>query len=744
MRFLIFSLIAFISSSVYSQSISIKRATGPITLDAEMNEPDWGFAEVANDFKQYFPMDTSRAIAQSEIRLTYDDNFIYVFARMERIKSNNYVTPTLRRDYRGEANDGITIVFDTFKDKTNGFLFGVNPFGVQREGLITNGGSGGGGRGGGGDLNLNWDNKWYSEAKIHEGYWTVEMAIPFKTIRFKDGLKSWLVNFYRIDSEFAERSTWNGLPRNFSLQTLAHNKELIWDSPLGKPGPNVSLIPYTAARTSRNFEEETPSESSVAFGGDAKIGLGPAMNLDLTVNPDFSQVEVDEQVTNLDRFEIFFPERRQFFLENADLFSDFGLDGIRPFFSRRIGVTRDTSTGQNVQNPIYFGARASGKINNNLRVGLLNMQAGEIESIGLPSTNYTVATFQQKVFSRSNIGMIFVNKQAFQDSIGGDFTMSPMQYSRTLGMDFNLQSADNKWNGKVFYHRSFDEEKSDSTFSTGARISYNTYAWDISATTTNTGSNFSPEVGFVRRRDLLRLAPTAFYSFYPKSKIIRSHGPGFDFDILGNETYGMLDYDINLMYRIRFLNTASFDMRLRQEYTYLFNDFDPTNTDGVELPADTDYANNVIIASFRSNSRNKLYFNISTRSGGYFNGTRINLDGEITYRMQPYALFTLNFTYNRIRLPQPYNSADLYLIGPRIDLTFTKNIFWTTFFQFNSQIQNLNINSRLQWRFKPVSDLFFVYTDNYFADAGSNGDVVTIGAPKARAFVLKLTYWLNL
>ncbi|NJN41896.1 MAG: hydrolase [Flammeovirgaceae bacterium] len=411
------------------------------------------------------------------------------------------------------------------------------------------------------------------------------------------------------------------------------------------------------------------------------------------------------------------------------MFSDFGLDGIRPFFSRRIGVSRDTSTGQNVQNPIYFGGRLSGKVNNNLRVGLLDMQAAEIESIGLPSTNYMVATFQQKIFARSNIGMIFVNKQAFQDSIKGDFTTSPMQYNRTLGIDFNLQSADNKWNGKFYYHKSFDEEKTDSTFATGARISYNSYEWDISATLTNTGANYNPEVGFVRRQDLLRFAPTIYYNFYPNSKIIRSHGPGFDFDVMGNQTYGVLDYDINLMYRVRFLSTANFDMRLRTEYTYLFDSFDPTNTGGVELPADTEYKNYLIIASFRSNSRNKFYFNISTRSGGYFNGTRISFNGEVTYRFRQYALFSLNYTYNRIELPAPYSSTDLYLLGPRIDITFTKNLFWTTFVQYNSQIENLNINSRFQWRFKPVSDLFFVYTDNYFAYSG-NGDFIDFGAPK--------------
>nr|MCU0368619.1 carbohydrate binding family 9 domain-containing protein [Cyclobacteriaceae bacterium] len=443
-------------------SVTIHRATAPIKLDGILDEPDWQTAELATNFKQYFPYDSSLANAQTEIRLTYDDQFIYIGALMHNLGPRKYVTPSLRRDYRGEANDGVSIVFDTFKDKTNAFIFGVNPYGVQREGLVANGGGTGSN-----DFTLNWDNKWYSEVKTYDEYWIAEMAIPFKTLRFKSNLSSWNVNFYRIDSQYAERSTWSPIPRNFDIVNLAFNKELIWDKPLEDPGANVSIIPYIANNTSRNFEKETPTESKMQFGGDAKIGIGPALNLDLTVNPDFSQVEVDEQVTNLDRFEIFFPERRQFFLENADLFANFGLDGTRPFFSRRIGVARDESTGQNIQNTIYGGVRLSGKINNNTRIGFLNMQTAEDEEIDLPSTNYTVGTIQQKVFARSNISMIVVNKQAFQDSIGGEFTTQPNAYSRLAGIDYNLASADNRWTGKAFYHHSFNELKQDSAFAFG-------------------------------------------------------------------------------------------------------------------------------------------------------------------------------------------------------------------------------------------------------------------------------------
>ena len=197
----------------------------------------------------------------------------------------------------------------------------------------------------------------------------------------------------------------------------------------------------------------------------------------------------------------------------------------------------------------------------------------------------------------------------------------------------------------------------------------------------------------------------------------------------------MTDWDVNLLYEFNFQNTSRLSFRFRREYVFLFDSFDPTRTDGVELAAETDYAYNLIIARYNSDRRRLLSFDLSTRSGGYFNGTRLNLDGSINYRLQPYGSISLDFSLNRIRLPEPYNDANLVLIGPRFDITFTRNLFWTTFIQYNNQIENINVNSRLQWRFRPVSDLFVVYTDNYFPDSFSS---------KSRALVLKCTYWLNL
>jgi hypothetical protein len=740
-RALLSLFLLILSPWVVSQDLRIKKVKSSITLDGVMDEPDWQEAEAANNFMQFFPSDTSLAKAQTEVRMTYDDRFIYIIARMENLaEQRRYVTPSLRRDFRGEGNDGITVVLDPFSDRTNGFMFGVNPYGVQREGLIANGGSRPQ------DLSLTWDNKWYSEAKTYNGYWIAEMAIPFNSIRFKEGLSTWNINFYRIDSEYAERSTWSPIPRNFDIVTMAFNRKLVWDEPLKKAGTNISVIPYGLIGGTKNFTERTATDINKEIGMDAKVGISSALNLDLTINPDFSQVEVDAQVTNLDRFEIFFPEQRQFFLENADLFADFGVEGTRPFFSRRIGVVRDEATGQNLQNPIYAGARLSGKIDNNWRVGLMDIQTAADDQVNVPSTNFLVASLQRKVFARSNIGILLINKQAFQDSIKGDFTSTPKKYNRLVGIDYNLASKNNVWNGKAFYHRSFDQDKLDSTFAAGGFINYSTLNWSVNLFARTVGANYNPEVGFARRKDIQQLTYTHWYNMYPRNSGVQSHGPGIDFDILGNQTYGLLDWDVNLMYRVRYKNTTNWNVRLRREYTYLFDEFDPSGTDGPKLPAGSEYYQDLVVGTFNSDARKTFFTNLSGRVGEYFNGNRVNIGGSATYRYIPWGFLSLNFSYNRIRLPEPYNDSDLLLIGPRIDLTLTRSLFFTTFVQYNNQIRNLNINSRLQWRFKPVSDIFLVYTDNYVTESytDQDGRYFAKGDPRLRGVVLKISYWLNI
>ncbi|HCD88657.1 MAG TPA: hydrolase, partial [Algoriphagus sp.] len=259
----------------------------------------WNLADSAYNWVQYFPFDSSLAVNQSVAKVLFDDKNIYVLGILySNNQDRKYVTPSLRRDFRGAANDNFTVIFDTFQDRTNAFTFGINPFGVRREGLVANGGTGES------SFSLDWDNVWKGEAKQYRGYWVAEMAIPLNSLRFNEGQKEWNINFYRIDSESAERSTWAPISRNFTLFNLAVLRVAQWEEPTKKSGKNLSFIPYISGNSSKNFENKTDAVTGFNAGFDIKYGITPGLNLDLTVNPDFSQVEVDQQVTNLDRFEI--------------------------------------------------------------------------------------------------------------------------------------------------------------------------------------------------------------------------------------------------------------------------------------------------------------------------------------------------------------------------------------------------------------------------------------------------------
>lgn len=718
---------------------NIRKATGKIEIDGKIEEEAWKKTDKVFDFWQTFPYDTAKANVKTEVRLCFDDNFLYVSAVCFQPKK--YVVVSLKRDFVGGTTDVFGLHLDTFKDKLNAFNFAISPYGVQREGLIS----------GGNELSNDWDNKWYSQVQNYDDRWTVEMAIPFKTLRYKsqEGTNEWLVNFLRFDQSqaYPERSTWAPIPRFQPGSAIAYSGTLIWETPPPKPGANVSVIPYLLGSSDKDFYNKKPVKSSINAGFDAKIAVTPSLNLDLTLNPDFAQVEVDRQVTNLSRFELSFPERRQFFIENADLFSNFGYDNINPFFSRRVGLKNG------IKIPILGGMRLSGRLDKNWRLGMLSMQTAAVTDslaqLNEPKVNYSMLAIQRRVFSRSNIAFVMTNRQNFIDNLKQQAEVQS-DYNRMIGLDYNLASKDGRLSGKIFYHRSLAQKTLEGQFAYAAFLQYNSQTWNASGGIEVVGQNFEAQgnaMGYVQRSNYYRTEPNIFYSFYPKSKLINTWNIGTDGDYFWRITDNKaLDYDISpVFFGIRFQNSANLRFTpFRQDYTFLFDDFDPTNTGGKKLKAGTEYRYNSARISFVSNNRPKFYYALSSRFGEYFNGNITQLQATLNYRYQPYGVFSVDVNYNKISLPSPYTTATLLLISPRIDLSFSKNVFFSTIVQYNNQRNNMNLNARFQWRFKPVSDLFIVYTENAFA-SDTTVDYVNYRGfqTKNRALVLKLTYWLN-
>ncbi len=709
------------------KEFTVKYVNDIIQVDGILDESVWETSESANDFHQYFPSDTTLAIQQTDIKMVYNNTTLYVGIRLDT-EGDDYVIPSLQRDYRAGGNDNISLIFDTFNDGTNAFLFGMNPYGVRREALISNGGSDNSG------FTTSWDVKWQGEAKIYDGYYVCEIAIPLTSFKFKQGETKWRFNSYRFDMQTNETSTWMKIPQNQGIFNLAFMGDMVFEKPLGKSRTPMALIPYTNGILAKDYENNEDL-STFGFGGDAKISIGNGMNLDVTLNPDFSNVEVDNFVTNLTRFEVSLPERRQFFIDNNDLFGSFGNGrDANPFFSRRIGIAEDKD-GETIENGIIGGIRLSGKLNKNWRLGLLNIQTEEDKLNEIPSNNNTVLALQKKMFSRSNLSFIFVNRQTFGDY---DFVEETDRYNRVVGLDYNLASPNNTWTGKFYYHKAFAHDIGNKDDSGGMDLRYNSRYFNFGVRGNYVGEDFRSDLGFIRREDIVAARPFAELNFWPRKGKLNTHGFRFSPNFIWRPTldYQNTDYSIFSQWEAQFKTQERINVRMFNRYTYLTDSFDPTGTeDGVELPANVGYHYTSFETSFQSDRRKVFSYSLQPGYGDFYNGERYVFEGDMSLRIQPTVFISMGVIYNSIKLPEPYESEDILLFSPRINITFNKSIFWSTLIQYGNQLDNLGFNSRLQWRFAPLSDLFLVYNDNYFVNSFM---------PRSRSINLKLTYWLNI
>ena len=714
-------------SQVTPSRLTVKFIADPIKIDGVLDEGVWQTANKGDDFWQFFPTDSAKSVNPTEFRLLYDDNFIYVGIRAD-VKTNNYVVASLRRDFVGTSSDNVTLMFDTFRDGTTAFLFGMTPYGVQRDAFISEGGANRNG------FNTTWDQKWQLESAMFDDHYILEAAIPFNSLKFREGDTSWRLKCYRWDMQTNEQSTWVRVPQNQLLSNLAFMGEMIFEKPLGKSRTPVAIIPYMNALTSKDFVTRTPG-NKLTFGGDAKVAIGNSMNLDITVNPDFSNVEVDDIFTNLTRFEVFLPEKRQFFIDNNDLFGNYGdmFNAAKPFFSRRIGLARNAA-GNLIENRIIGGVRLSGKLNEDLRLGFLNIQTEEDLANEIAANNNMMLSVQKKVFSRSNIGLFAINRQAFKDY---DFLDSSKEYNRVVGVEYNMASADNSWTGKFYLHKSFQRDDKKGNLSSQATVTYNNRKITWIADLMNVDEGFRADLGFVPRTGIFKSGNGFMYKFYPASGSISQHGPGVMalYYWRPKMDFKKSDHIYSLYYTINFRNQSTFRLDFQNQYVFLTRDFDPTRSGGVPLQGNQDFSFYLYNLTYQSNPAKVFSYNVLSTGGQFYNGENFTASGELAFRFQPWVSLSLNTRYDAIRLPAPYSNADYWLVFPKIDVTLSKSVFWSTLVQYSNQRNNLGVNSRLQWRFAPLSDLYLVYNDNYFTkDFG----------PKFRSINLKITYWLNI
>jgi hypothetical protein len=705
----------------------VRKCDAHIVLDGRLDDEQWKHADSISGFERNFPDDHSLAAYTTMVKLMYNSETLFIGAHLKRNALRPYSVSTLKEDFVLYENDFFGIVIDPFSDRTNGYGFYVNAFGARRDEQISAGSVS--------DPIL--DIKWDAEVFRQDEYYIVEVAIPLKYIRHGHN-KTWNINFVRNDMGANERTSWVRTPINFLLGNLAFFGTLHWDADMSVKNKLYSVIPSLASTIEK--EKGKNINGNLTPSLDTKIALSTSLNIDATVNPDFSQAEVDKVQVNLTRFELAFPENRFFFVENSDLFSGFGDDSWgnpanRPFYSRKIGLKFDTATSSYAPTSIIGGARVSGKINSNLRFGGMTLfsKADRIGDKYSPSQNYLVLAVQQKVFTRSSLAVMLINRQAFGNDSTSEFAINKKDFNRTVALEYNFATPDDKYNGKLYRHFMIDHQNGNSEYAQGFLLRQNTPRWKNWFQITQITSRFQPDVGFVPRTNVLNVNVQGSYNWYPKKSKINQ------FEVVANPQFFLTangkysDHTIISGGHLITKKTEEVWLVHVQERITLKAPFNPVFTEGSSLDSGVVSTYNFVRFYYGADRRQPFFWETNVDVGQYFSGTQIKMDGMMSYRIQPYGIIGVNFNVSRFSLPYPFGSNAVYYFGPRAEIAFNRKIFLTSVVQYASMAENLNYYARFQWRFRPLSDLFLVYSANQDTQ---------LNYTKNHNLILKVVLWL--
>ncbi len=698
-----------------------------LVIDGELDELQWNRAGLAKDFIQNEPYSGKPASESTEVRLLYDRHNLYVGVYCSDSEGRKgVIVQDMARDFSpSSSGDLFQVVFDTFNDDRNGFVFGINPKGAKRDIQI------------GGDglsFNRDWDAVWHAKAKITDRGWQAELAIPFKTLRFPRGEKQvWGVNFYRSIRRKNERAYWAPIPRPYFLYRVSMAGVLEGIDGIHQ-GRNLYVKPYVSAPILRREEDDVDFMPDAGF--DLKYGVTSGLTLDLTVNTEFSQVEADDAQINFTRFSLFFPEKREFFLENREIF-EFGNPGFRgfsgrrrtgrrslfrprndliPFFSRRIGVSDD---GELI--PILGGARLTGRAGR-YRVGIISMQTDDFQDTA--STNFTVTRLRRDVFRGSDIGVILINKD-----------QGTGQFNRTYGADANFRFFD--YLDLSSYVLNTDTPGLvDQDMAGFFRVAWRDRLFDVEASHISIEENFNPEVGFVQRGGFdrekgvgeamrkssgeLSLTPR------PEGRIpwVREFRPSVDVNYITDDHNTLETREVNGRFSIQFNDTSFFSVGRRSTFERLAQEDEILD----EILDPGDYQFEETTASFASDRRRMLSGSINWSNGEFYNGEKTSYG--VGLGISPSPQFGLDIFWDHADLSLRTYDFSTELVSTRVAYSFTTNMFLNALIQYSSREGLIASNIRFNLIHRPLSDLFLVYNEQ----RSPEGHVLD------RALITKLTY----
>ena len=689
------------SAQTSDKRVSAVYIESAIVVDGNLDEPEWQLVEPARDFIQKEPHQGEPATEPTEVRILYDNDTLYlgIFC-FDSAGAEGIVLTDITRDYSDSTNDHFAVALDTFDDDRNSFLFATNPGGAKRDAQS----------GAQGSPNFDWDGIWHVKARITESGWQAEMAIPFKTLRFREGEhQTWGVNFVRRVRRKSEDSHWSPVPRPYRLVGVQFAGALEGLAGI-RQGRNLNIKPYLSAPLTRRDGDDVDFMPEV--GVDVKYGVTPGLTLDLTVNTDFAQVEADEQQINLTRFSLFFPEKREFFLENSAIFQfgkvqmGFGPSGdLIPFFTRRIGI----SEGRLV--PILGGARLTGRMGR-YTLGILSIQADEFETT--PSTNFSVVRLRRDILSRSEVGGIFVNKH---DTDG--------RFNRTFGADVNLRFLTYlEINSSVLKTDTpgIEEQEWASDFT----VTWNDPKLEVEGKYLSIEDNFNPEVGFVPRVGMRKSRGKFAFKPRPESvSWIREFKPSVSLDYITDQENTLETRVFNTRFSTLFEDSSRLEFARNARFERLDEPFFIRPNQPIPVG---DYHFDEYSASFTSNQSLVFSGNAGVTTGNFFDGEKDSY--SLGFLLQPGYRFNtdVSWSYDDVRLPSGDFTTNL--VTTRLRYSFTTTMFLNALIQYNSNLREFSSNIRFNFIYKPLSDFFLVYNER----RSSTGEV------RERALIAKLTY----
>jgi len=706
----------------------------PVMDGVVVGDPAWAAAPPATGFAQTSPEEGQPASESTEVRIVYTREHLYVGVICFDRTPAGIVQAEGRRDSSLEKIDSFQILLDTFHDRQNAFVFGTTPAGAEFDGQVINDGGGNafaqGGQQGGSlaGFNLNWDGAWEVRSRIGEYGWSAEMAIPLRTLRYGgSGENIWGLNFQRVIQRRNETAYWSALPRQQNLYRVSEAGVL---EGLELPVQhNLKLVPYVLGEAHRDYLADRPSELGPSVGGDLKFSVTPSLTLDATANTDFAQVEVDEQQLQLNRFNLLFPEKRPFFLENAGLFA-VGLPGeIELFFSRRIGIGPQ---GQVI--PIAGGGRLSGKLGA-LRVGLLNMQTRALEGVDT-ANNFTVARLGWELRNRSSLGVFFSNRQAtgvpgWRDDFGrtfaGDARVGLGRYGLVSGFFTATQSPGAPAR----------------PFAWNLLAQYDAPAWLLDLRASESGGGFDPQVGFLRRTDYHKLEGVVLNRYRPERflalKELRPHVSSFAvWKPDGFLESGNVHMDNHLEWKNGVeLRTA---VNLTHEGVRERFEIDPKHMIFVEPGI---YRGAETVLFLQSPPAFPLSAEAQLTAGSFFGGRRLSPTGEVRLRAGQVLTAALRWEHNRVHLPGGDFVVNLGRL--RLSYSFSPRTFVQALVQYNDRLDLWSVNLRLGWLRDANTGLFIVYNENRGIGAEDDPDPALRGTGvRDRRAVLKLSWLFDL